>query len=262
MARAIDMDKAMEVAQIKYNDWNLAMAAADGQREINLCFKKQELFKAVKAVLECVPTLTPPNEWVSVEERLPEEKQRVIVRCERVGTSVGWILWGNWMTDIGPGAGKVTHWMPLPEPPDKDNHVPAKAPNEPLTCKGDENGEQRLIDANKILYHQAWESGSMEPANEGVALMSEVQAMPTIDPEALPIVRQLREELERVTAERDAAIKELDEVTSEVDDLAEFVDREIHPVVDYNLYLDLRENVDAVSMFQHEDEWRGLHKEE
>ena len=64
-------------------------------------------------------TLTPPNEWVSVEERLPEEKQRVIVRCERVGTSVGWILWGNWMTDIGPGAGKVTHWMPLPAPPDR-----------------------------------------------------------------------------------------------------------------------------------------------
>ena len=62
---------------------------------------------------------TPPNEWVSVEERLPEEKQRVIVRCECVGTSVGWILWGNWMTDIGPGAGKVTHWMPLPEPPDR-----------------------------------------------------------------------------------------------------------------------------------------------
>ena len=69
-------------------------------------------------------------------------------------------------------------------------------------------------------------------------------------------------ELERVTAERDAVIKELNGVSSLVDDLAEFVDREIHPVVDYNLYLDLRENVDAVSMFQHEDEWRGLHKEE
>ena len=50
-------------------------------------------------------TLTPPNEWVR--------------RCERVGTSVGWILWGNWMADIGPDAGKVTHWMPLPEPPDR-----------------------------------------------------------------------------------------------------------------------------------------------
>ena len=73
---------------------------------------------------------------------------------------------------------------------------------------------------------------------------------------------KLRAELERVTAERDAVIKELNGVSSLVDDLAEFVDREIYPVVDYNLYLDLRENVDAVSMFQHEDEWRGLHKEE
>lgn len=31
-------------------------------------------------------------------------------------------------------------------------------------------------------------------------------------------------------------IKELNGVSSLVDDLAEFVDREIHPVVDYNLY--------------------------
>ena len=71
--------------------------------------------------LDDMPTLTPPNEWVSVEERLPKEKQRVIVRCERVGTSVGWILWGNWMADIGPDACKVTHWMPLPEPPAKED---------------------------------------------------------------------------------------------------------------------------------------------
>ena len=28
------------------------------------------------------------------------------------------------------------------------------------------------------------------------------------------------------------------------------------------LYSSKRENVDAVSMFQHEDEWSGLHKEE
>ena len=93
------------------------------------------LLEQVLYDIQHVPTLTPPNEWVSVEERLPEEKQRVIVRCEHVGTSVGWILWGNWMTDIGPGAGKVTHWMPLPAPPDKDNNVPAKTPNEPLTLE-------------------------------------------------------------------------------------------------------------------------------
>ena len=60
--------------------------------------------------------------WIPVEERLPEEKQRVIVRCERVGTSVGWILWGNWMADIGPDAGKVTHWMLLPKPPKEETY--------------------------------------------------------------------------------------------------------------------------------------------
>ena len=70
-------------------------------------------------IIQEMPTLTPPNEWVCVDERLPEEKQRVIVRCERVGTSAGWILWGRWMTDVGPDAGEVTHWMPLPEPPDR-----------------------------------------------------------------------------------------------------------------------------------------------
>ena len=69
--------------------------------------------------------------------------------------------------------------------------------------------EQRLIDANKILYHQVWKSGSMEPANESVALMSEVQAMPTIDPETLPIVHQFRDELARVMAERDAAVRDM-----------------------------------------------------
>lgn len=63
---------------------------------------------------------TTPSGWVSVEERLPGEKQRVIVRCERVGTSVGWIMWGEWKTDIGPDAGKVTHWMPLPALPERE----------------------------------------------------------------------------------------------------------------------------------------------
>ena len=75
------------------------------------------------------------SEWISVKERLPEEQQRVIVRCERIGTSVGWILWGEWMTDIGPSAGKITHWMPLPAPPGEGNNVPNEPPNKPLTLE-------------------------------------------------------------------------------------------------------------------------------
>ena len=124
----------------------------------------------------------------------------------------------------------------------------------------------RLIDADKFEAYSA--NGTDLEGEEFLAYLSgmqrvleDIDAAPTIDPESLR-PRGTWEELERVTAERDAAIKELNGVSSLVDDLAEFVDREIHPVVDYNLYLDLRENVDAVSMFQHEDEWRGLHKEE
>ena len=94
-------------------------------------------------------TLTPPTEWVSVEERLPEND--------------GWYLvyapgyWGNsqiygldglaysnfkhnykvhWGIERGTGRGWpgiVTHWMELPAPPGKDNNVPTKAPNEPLS---------------------------------------------------------------------------------------------------------------------------------
>ena len=101
MARAIDVDKLLDDITAAEEHGGMGAVIAG----------------TLKRYVMRQPILTPPNEWVSVEERLPEEKQRVIVRCERVGTSVGWILWGNWMADIGPDAGKVTHWMPLPAPP-------------------------------------------------------------------------------------------------------------------------------------------------
>lgn len=54
----------------------------------------------------------------------------------------------------------------------------------------------------------------VQKSQEAAWLMSQVlhdiQASPTIDPETLPIVKQLREELERVTAERNAAIKDIE----------------------------------------------------
>ena len=126
MARAIDADKAIEVAQIKYNDWNLAMAAADGQREINLCFKKQELFKAVKAVLECVPTLTPPNEWVSVKDAVPDPGERVLATDgifvgEAYRTSAdSWHRHTGFPWRDGVTGRTVKYWMLLPAPPAKE----------------------------------------------------------------------------------------------------------------------------------------------
>ena len=66
---------------------------------------------------------------------------------------------------------------------------------------------------------------------------------------------------EAAEAQRDAAIKELDGVAAAVDDLSDFIDEQIHPLVQYDIYLALRENADAISMWQYESEWRGQKEE-
>ena len=72
-----------------------------------------------------------------------------------------------------------------------------------------------------------------------------------IDPETIPTVRQLREELARVTAERDAALRELRSIQTHTRSLRDYVENEIHPVVDYSIYLNLREAVDTIDSWQH-----------
>jgi len=63
-------------------------------------------------------------EWIEVKDRLPEEDQRVIYWFEHTGVHYGKFTMtehgacfygpGGWLTD------DVTHWMPLPDPPKKD----------------------------------------------------------------------------------------------------------------------------------------------
>ena len=55
--RLIDANHIVEVAEHAYGEWNLAMAAADGQRQINQVYKMKELCKAVKAVADAAPTV-------------------------------------------------------------------------------------------------------------------------------------------------------------------------------------------------------------
>ena len=80
--------------------------------------------------------------------------------------------------------------------------------------------EQHLIDANNL---------GVGKANPGIfvckeyahgwnnALQAVVEAAPTVDPEALPIVRQLRAELARVTAERDVAVECIYNIEDDLD---------------------------------------------
>lgn len=55
MAEYIERDAAIKAAEHAWNEWNLAMAAADGAREINLVYKRQELCKAVASVFDSAP---------------------------------------------------------------------------------------------------------------------------------------------------------------------------------------------------------------
>ena len=59
MARLIDADQALAEADRLFNMYNLAMAGAETNREINYLFKQQELFKAVRAVVKTCPTIDP-----------------------------------------------------------------------------------------------------------------------------------------------------------------------------------------------------------
>ena len=72
------------------------------------------------------PTLTPPNEWVSVEDSIPCSGKRVLATD---GSFVGEAWYASfsksWYRNNGFEwdriCGQVTHWMPLPAPPKKEH---------------------------------------------------------------------------------------------------------------------------------------------
>lgn len=75
------------------------------------------------------PTLTPPNEWVSVEERLPTDERPVLVFVGYADTMTGFITTSSYFCfDVNPhwqwdglvrDEQRTLFWMPLPAPPDR-----------------------------------------------------------------------------------------------------------------------------------------------
>ena len=127
MARAIDGDELLGIERLLDTDVVRQSKTASW------------LLDQVLHDIQAMPTLTPPNEWVSVEERLPEynpgtgAKSYWVAKKDNAGNwqmkiaqycDYGYamtmdaeteVTWRDWdFTKIA----NVTHWMLLPAPPD------------------------------------------------------------------------------------------------------------------------------------------------
>lgn len=114
---------------------NLTDIYGDGNRLVYL--------KDVLDLIDEQPTLTPPTEWVSVEDRLPDTDGAYLVYAPTYtgGSSssldcIGGIMFSRfkhekWSIESGyykrPNC--VTHWMPIPTPYDID-HIHISEPHE------------------------------------------------------------------------------------------------------------------------------------
>lgn len=72
------------------------------------------------AMLEQLEAQVP--KWISVEERLPENADDVLI-VTNCGIGLGYysIYFGEWVDYVDTDSGRVTHWMPLPEEPKEDD---------------------------------------------------------------------------------------------------------------------------------------------
>ena len=132
MARAIDSEVAY-----RFLSEQLVKETGAFSKGVN---KGLNIARSAMRNPDAIPTLTPPNEWVSVEERLPEynpgtgAKSYWVAKKDNAGNwqmkiaqycDYGYamtmdaeteVTWRDWdFTKIA----NVTHWMFLPAPPDR-----------------------------------------------------------------------------------------------------------------------------------------------
>lgn len=89
-----------------------------------------------------LPTLTPPNEWARVKERLPEKKQDVLMLFNAGNMAVGWLNDTDWCAYTDDGFytdcdSAPIYWMPLPKPP-----------------KGTEDVAENATTAERCAWHE------------------------------------------------------------------------------------------------------------
>lgn len=123
--RPIDGDKLIKNLQLIATCWSVSPFVSKEKHEGAV-----DMLREVEREVKEASTPTPQNEWVSVDERMPE--------AEFAGQQRGFYLvalsngvvkelmyefrhYENMMFDVGwhETAYPVTHWMPLPAPPDR-----------------------------------------------------------------------------------------------------------------------------------------------
>ncbi|WP_249440895.1 DUF551 domain-containing protein [Escherichia coli] len=114
------VDAVAAIAEVR--GWNSCRAAMlHGAEPVSQTYKLNELSGNSPVT---------PDGWISCSERMPNDKQYVWCWGKSYGwtecdTFEGYYDWSRnkwWaVTDDGEEpASKVTHWMPLPEPPEQD----------------------------------------------------------------------------------------------------------------------------------------------
>lgn len=124
--RLIDANAAIENADKRYSEWNLAMAAAEGNRQISMVYKKQELFKAVRKVIESCPPIDPNSlqlQWHKTAKDPPKAEDANEDGCVlSININPGDRFTTNWPCNlVNAYPDNFPVWMPLPKKPDLEN---------------------------------------------------------------------------------------------------------------------------------------------
>lgn len=98
------------------------------QQEIEKLRGQNEQLREAAALVTKESAELLERRWILVEERLPEDRSDVLVVAywhERWGAYMGWCApeRAAWSVHVGIGDRSdiaVTHWMPLPEPPEEE----------------------------------------------------------------------------------------------------------------------------------------------
>ena len=123
------IEPASQTAKLSFQEWLL-----EQKEKIDVdcgCVSIETLTHWMKSAYEAGNSPVTPDGWISCSERIPDDNQYVWCWGKSYGwtecdTFEGYYDWSRnkwWaVTDDGEEpASKVTHWMPLPEPPQEVN---------------------------------------------------------------------------------------------------------------------------------------------